>query len=371
MYSYLVENRRRIFKFFWHHKAELFTGALWKTVFRIARNKLFFSSSVSDQEYQANIAMLEKRPWNLHIELSNICNANCVFCAYQYQSRKGAIMTDAIFTKALDEYCAMGGGDLRFEVTVGDPLVDKQFLRRVKEARRRKQITTIETITNGILLRRFGLEQVLTSGLTRMVVSLAAFDEQTYQAIYRNKKYRQVRENIYELLRLNQELGEPVAITLAFRTNLTMAEALALPDYQPIRKLPHTVEFAPDFDSWMGTIKQEDLPKGMHIRPIPKIGKTPCFWLTEGLIVYSEGKIGLCGCRDFDANSDLIVGDIRNDKLLDVWQGGRVRKIWQDFAAGNHPNICQTCTNYEPRDVYRTKEGNVRRQLMETGYKQP
>ncbi len=35
------------------------------------------------------------RPFELHLELTNLCNANCIFCPYQYQERATGFMSDA------------------------------------------------------------------------------------------------------------------------------------------------------------------------------------------------------------------------------------------------------------------------------------
>ena len=60
------------------------------------------------------------------------------------------------------------------------PTIDKNFLRRTKETPSREQITTIETITNGTLLHKVGITELLNFGITRVIISIAAF----YKGIY-------------------------------------------------------------------------------------------------------------------------------------------------------------------------------------------
>src|ERR1700704_696229 len=64
---------------------------------------------------------------HVSIETTNICNANCVFCAYQYQTRPTGIMSVELFRKIIDEYSELGGGELGLTPTVGDPLIDKHL----------------------------------------------------------------------------------------------------------------------------------------------------------------------------------------------------------------------------------------------------
>lgn len=361
----IVNKGKRVIILLWKRRAELATYVFWQRVFRVVGSGIsFFLNRVSEKDFNLNLKALEKRPWNISIELTNICNSNCIFCAYRYQTREKMIMKHETFLKVLDEYCEIGGGELMFEVTVGEPTVDKNFLERIKEARCRKEITVIETITNGIILDRVGIEELLNSGITRIKISISAFDEETYKKIYRNEDYNRMRHNIYNLLKLNKELGEPVEIILSFRSNLTMKKTFALPDYQTLRRYPHKVEFILDFDDWSGLIKQEDLLDGMYLGPPIEQKNEPCFWFYHGPVIYVDGKIGLCGCRDLNANSELIVGDIKTDRLIDVWQSNKVKELRKRFYRGDIPEICKKCTNYGNLNFYRTKEGNERRYFI-------
>ena len=77
-------------------------------------------------------------PVTLAVETTNICNADCIFCAYQYQEdfRKGhGVMTDEIFERSLTQFKEMGGRKIDFTPLVGDPLVDPKIISRVKLAK--------------------------------------------------------------------------------------------------------------------------------------------------------------------------------------------------------------------------------------------
>lgn len=43
------------------------------------------------------------RPFELHLELTNLCNAKCIFCPYQYQKREIEFMSDEVFLKAVSD----------------------------------------------------------------------------------------------------------------------------------------------------------------------------------------------------------------------------------------------------------------------------
>jgi len=269
-------------------------------------------------------------------------------------------MSDRCYAKALDDYCSIGGGDLLLEVVVGDPLIDKSFVSRVAQARSRPNIEKIKTITNLIALKDDMVIQLLKSGLTHMNISLGPLEKDTYTKIYRTTRYDRMYKNLSVLLLENSTLGCPIEITLAFRSNLSLHETLALPDYLSIRKYPHKVEYNSDYDTWTGEIARDDLLPGMEIRRKFKIKKEPCIWLYDGPIVFSNGNVGLCGCRDYNADSELVVGNIQNESLIELWRSKKVSSLRERFYEGNFPDICSKCTEYRVLQDFRMRDGGNR-----------
>ena len=358
-------NFRRIVSFAVDHRWESLSPALWATVSRVLRARFgYYFSRVSDTEFHYNLQQIQIRPWNLHIELTNICNANCIFCAYSYQSRKKTIMEQVIYEKALGDYCELGGGELRLESCVGDPLVAPDFIERVRQARSHPEITRIITLTNGIDLNRIGFEALRSCGIDEVNISTGPWDADLYGRIYRTGRYHDLRQGVTTLLEQNAKCARPLRIKLLFRSSLSLTKTLNLPDFQHIRNLAKQIEFNTDFDTWLGLIKQTDLLPGMHIRPLARIETEPCYLLYDGPIVFADGGVGLCGCRDFNANSELIIGNIMTSSLLDLWQSEATQRLRRRFWAGDFPEICKQCTTYANLDLYRSKAGSQRAELV-------
>ena len=284
----------------WSRKGDMGNKSFWINTIRVIESRFNIYNRVSISKYKDNLSAIEKRPWNIHLELSNICNSNCVFCAYQYMTRPKTIMSDAIFNKSLDDYCDIGGGIVMLEVVVGEPTTDNMFLERIRKVRARKEVTSIETITNGILLHKYNMKELVNSGISKIKISIPAFREDIYIQVYRNPNYAKVKENVRSLLEANMASGCPVDITISFRSPISYRETLTTPDYLAIKYLQHKTEFNTDYDTWLGNIKQEDVPKGMIVRKETALSKEPCYLLYDGPDVYSDGKVGLCSCRDFN-----------------------------------------------------------------------
>ena len=136
---------------------------------------------------QPTLSAMALRPFELHLELTNLCNANPVFCPYQYQERDVEFMSDTVFGKAVNDFRSIGGGSVGLTPIVGDALIHPQFLERVRYLRSLPEIDRIFLTTNAILLDKFGVEQVLSSGVSSMTISTAGFEDKMYERVYRSQ----------------------------------------------------------------------------------------------------------------------------------------------------------------------------------------
>src|SRR5258708_1298839 len=135
----------------------------------------------------------------LYFELVNTCNADCVFCAYRYDKReKRTLSTDAI-SRAADQFKRMGGKNIGLSPTFGETFVDQNAVKKI-QVLERIGFESIHTYTNGSLLHKFGVENVLRSGLTALRISMPPLEASLYRKIYQNGNYQRVLDNVRDLL---------------------------------------------------------------------------------------------------------------------------------------------------------------------------
>lgn len=290
-------------------------------------------------------------PQTLKFETTNICNADCIFCGYQYQDREKGNMPMELYKKAIDEYVSLGGKNIGFTPVVGDPLVDKYIIERIKYAMDKK-IEDIYFHTNGILLGRKNLvDELLTSGLKKLHVSTAGFDREMFERVYRSKKYDDLVEGVRKLLRRNKELGNPVTIFMEFRPDKPIEEVLKDPDFVEYVKpyIPENrISWITEFDNWGGMITEDQLTGNMKMATAPNVKKRPCSRTFTAMVMW-DGDIRACSCR-FKAGSfnDLTVGNINGDNTLNsVWKGQPVRDLRRTFVKDELHEVCQSCSWYE------------------------
>ena len=301
---------------------------------------------------------MEKNTPLLTIEGTNICNANCCFCAYRYQSkfRKGrGMMSDEIFEKAITEFHSMGGNFVSFTPFNGDPLLDPNLISRIRRAHDLKMWTGF--FTNGIRLTKINVAELLQSGINAMVVSTAPLQRNMYELLYGNKHYDDVLNGLKALLEARNLVRPDFSVHIAFRSHIPMKQVLALPDFQkdilPLMTSEdhkNLIVNTRGYDTWGGKIKNSDMVGHMRLALAPLIKRRPCSW-TWGLFVADHGKVRACACRFVeteikDGKDDLYVGDINESTLSEIWNGREIRNLRRRFELGNLPAPCKNCTMY-------------------------
>lgn len=292
----------------------------------------------------------------LSIETTNICNANCIFCAYQFQLRPTGIMSMDLFKKIVLEYAQHNTGNVNLTPTVGDPLADKYLIERIKYLRSFSNINKIGFYSNLISLSNFNLKEIIMSGINSIAVSTSGFHEDMYKRIYRSAQYKKMYKNLFDLIKINNENKNPVDITIDMRSDLSLSETLKLNDYKKLLSYISPSKFFYKFyyDNWAGKIKKENLIGSMKLRKklnlnLNQIRISPCSEFYSGPHIYWDGKVGICGCRDVDAK-ELIIGDAREANINDIWFGKKREYLLEQFMS-NPKDICKNCTHYNNLSV--------------------
>jgi radical SAM protein with 4Fe4S-binding SPASM domain len=73
-------------------------------------------------------------------------------------------------------------------------------------------------------------------------------------------------------------------------------------------------------------------------------------------IILANGKVNACACRDVEA--ELIIGDLKESTLSEIWAGPGIEEIIQHQECGDFPDVCQRCTWYT--SIYNLRKRNLR-----------
>lgn len=282
----------------------------------------------------------------LAIEITNICNANCSFCAYRYMHRPKTILSNEQFKFFLDKYVEYGGGQLKFTPIVGDPLVDLKFIDKIKMAKETGVINYLYTYTNLIGLGNFKVEELIQSGIDKIDISTCLGGKEMYKRLYGVDQYENVMHNLRELFLENKKFGSPVKLEIIVRSDKPYKEMVEDFDYRYfVEVYGYTPRIMENWDNWTGLITKKDLPKGQKFRKIGSMEK-PCSLFYRGLIILTNGEVGACWCRDME--TQLIVGNIYKNSLEEIWNGKKLKSLRKNWQEGRLPEVCKKCYQYTP-----------------------
>jgi radical SAM protein with 4Fe4S-binding SPASM domain len=287
------------------------------------------------------------------IENTSVCNARCIFCANGIMERPRIAMMDEVFSKAVDESIQLGSQVIDFSVMIGDPLLDRKLLERARYVKAFPQVREMGMTTTLQWLHLFDLNEFFNSGFTWIAVSTTLSGRDRYRDFFGVDKYDQMLANLQALLRENNRREKPLEILITIKpTPEPRQQILNHPDFklvqslttQNLRRMVKRESFF--VMDWGGALR---LPSYLRLHPLWPRKRRPCGRLLRHLQIYSNGKVGACNCVDFEASSELILGNVAQTSLSDMWNGPRLKQIQSDWRTGKSiPNICQQCRMYRP-----------------------
>lgn len=295
------------------------------------------------------------RSWNtvppeLRIEVTNRCNAVCVFCAYSQMRRPKSIMDFATFKKAVDEYLEMGGKNISLTPVVGDPLLDPLLKERLHYLASIKKRIHFYFYTNGLLLNKEMNEFLLKLGPAfELRISLGGLSEEEFRKIMGRNGFEFVWKNIQHLIQLKTSLNPTAHLRIALRTSKNAWVGSRWDYLQDQEKQGYlSLEMPRHFDTWGERIDPERLKTHQLPQFVPSAKKGPCVFLYTKPICLADGRVSACGCRDMEG--DLLIGDLKTSSLKSIWLGKTRNQFVNNQKNGQYDSICAGCDNFQSLD---------------------
>lgn len=312
---------------------------------------------VSDLPYQQVLRHSGgHRPLYLRIETVNTCNNNCVICAYRDQNRPKTIMPMALFRKAVLDYVDMGGGFLSLTPLVGDVLMDRYLLERLDFLKSLPEIRSLGVTTNGAMAHRFDDDELraVIQNFDHLSLSIYGTDATEYKAMTQKPTYERMLAGIRRIIDLSR-----TKVSLEFRllhkkTTEQLHDWIAR-DVKPTRSDGYFINSnITDYANW-GIYDQNNtpLPGDAKWFATPRQGERPqCLIPIFACMVYSNGNVSFCPCDNFDDVAELRLGNIRDQRLADLYNSPAARRLWNWRRCGT-PEFCRSCSFHIGLDVLR------------------
>jgi radical SAM protein with 4Fe4S-binding SPASM domain len=279
----------------------------------------------------------------LLIETTNNCNLKCAICPRRVMKRAVNNMDHNLFKKIIAEtkpytrFIWLHG--------MGEPLMDPLLEQRIVHCKKNNIKAGIST--NAALLTKKRSEALIKAGLDRIILCLDGVKKETYEKIRVNAEFEKTVANIKNFLELKKTLKSDIYVMLQIiYTDETKKEISKFKetwnDY-PINEI-----VIKKFNTWGDQTEGiKELSKPELYYPASNIKKRPaCYYLWHSFVILSDGRVVPC-CRDYDAK--IVLGDLNNQSLEEIWNSKILKKIREDQINGKFNNgLCNNCLEYPP-----------------------
>lgn len=294
-------------------------------------------------------------PMELTLELTNRCDLGCIMCPRNWAGRAPGDMDLGLFRSVVDQAAGhVGMVDL---CLAGESLLHPGIFEAIAYLRSRGIRSYLQT--SGLHVDRERAERLLDSGLDFVSFSIDGFRPETYDTIRRGGDFARTVANLEAFLALRRERGGAGA------RPFTVVQMIVQRD-----NAHETEAFRRRWEA-SGVDAVRLKPLGVNRNHVRRIGDrvvdgsvvaggaradaAPCIRAWRGLAVYWDGRVVPC-CYDFDGCE--TVGDLRHERLADVWRGAAMRGLRERQAGGRYDEIplCKDC-NRKNMNVSRVTAG--------------
>ncbi len=260
----------------------------------------------------------------LRIENTNRCNATCVICPREKMTRAKVDMCWGMFVDVLEQAIALGISDIAL-FGYGEPLLDATIAAKIDYASSRG--VTTHLTTNAFFLTQELARELLEAGLKHIRFSVHAISPLLYSNVHRGLNWFTVTKNMFNFIDMNKAKGKPCT------THLTVIPMHG----ESVNEIREVWEKATDFlEIW----RPHNWGGGRGFRR--GIAHKRCGRPFNGPVqVQADGKVIPC-C--FLTNGEIILGDLNEQSLLAVLQGGEYIKLQRRHRENDLAGLpCHTC----------------------------
>lgn len=281
------------------------------------------------------------------------CNFKCEYCHFSIPPKDRCFVTDRnimpwdLFRKCIDEMSAFPEKVkvLRF-VGMGEPLLHPDIAQMIKYAKQSEVAERVEIITNGSLLTKDLSDELIASGLDRMVISLQGINAKKYNEVSKiDIDYNEFVNNIAYFYKRKTNTHLYLKIVDISLENKAEKEEF----FKIFGDICDSIGIETASPLFPGVEMNDEL---MDERKVTQFGKTvlkidicpqPFFTMQ----VNPDGKV--VGC--YSVTYPEILGDINKETVIEVWKGEKYNNFRNRMLEGRKKicEVCKECTILEYR----------------------
>lgn len=290
----------------------------------------------------------------IEFELSNICNARCVFCPYPdmlKSEKKFTHMQADTFEKVKQMMPSFNGVLVSFTPTTGDTLLHPEWDRYMKEILDLKSVNRATMFTNAIELDADACKRLLAvidadknGKMSQLYFSVGGYDAATYRALYQVDRFEKVVANIRQFIALLHEKGQSIGVhihiklTTGTEEDLEKANQLFNPGAYPFVYFSHSHQYFSN-DAYKRNALLDYYPSETMDT------SSACAYLKKTRFA-ADGGVWADGCviSEMPGDSSLRLGNVDSNLNEIEHERNRIIRAWEQD--GVKPLPCRGCTMY-------------------------
>ena len=292
-------------------------------------------------------------PLILQIQTQSFCNGRCSICPYPIVSKKldqGTMQWD-LYLKIANESASEPLLSAVVYELHNEPLLDKRIFDCVKYFKSINVNKRCGLVTNGELLDKFSLTDIMQSNLDYLSISLNAHSKEMYESINNGLDYDNVMKNISYLLS-NNYTKQKLSLSFIF-TEKNVHEVYQAVQYWNKRGVRTRVMGLVNRAGTLDNYERLRLKTGYHGKPfLTQLWRRLMFRL-RGVIgchlpfchmnILFNGDVIIC-CHDW--NRATVVGNVKTSSLKEIWNSKKMNEIRRLMLRKRYEQIdsCKECS---------------------------
>lgn len=280
-------------------------------------------------------------PLHINFELNWGCNLRCPCCLCSMSPKSWPYAVDPKTSIQYDKFCEIIDECVVYYLPsielngVNEPLLYKEIVKCLEYASK-KDIMHISMHTNALLLTSDMSKRIVDSGITNISFSLDAATDLTYNKIRKGSDYKKVLENIDNFLKIKGKKEFPLTRVSLTRNKINCDEIEMFNNLW--KDKVDEVSTSLFYNPFVGSPDFDKIEKEYRIESRPP---ESCYQPFQRLFVFNNGNVAPC-CSMSGGN--LVVGNVYNNSIRDIWNGEKIRRIREMVIMGDKlPNACKNC----------------------------
>lgn len=288
-----------------------------------------------------------KAPLALFVDICNICNFKCKFCAmhssgYNLKFKK-QLMEFELFKSIIDD---LNINKIKLKAlrlyTNGEPLLHPDIIKFIRYAKNSNVSDFIEITTNGSRLNSQINEKLADSGIDRIRISVEAIDEKGYEKIAGiSIDFDKFRENILDLYKRSRGKCEIYIKIVDAAVETKEKQELFYKLFEDRCDKIFIENIVPIWVGWDEINNRFDISeKGSQgqEKNMCKICTLPFY----SCVINPDGSIVPC-CADWERK--LILGNVVDKSFIQIWNGKKMSDFWISMLENKRQYIepCNRC----------------------------